>query len=100
MREAVNSAFRAAHTIKGTAGLFGFEAVVGFTHEVESVLESMRGGQLPLTDARMALLLQGRDQMERLLAEIGQDSLSPDIADLSEPGAQLRALRSDQGRRR
>lgn len=29
--EAVNSAFRAAHTIKGGAGLFGFRAVVGFT---------------------------------------------------------------------
>ncbi len=93
--EAVNSAFRAAHTIKGTAGLFGFESVVAFTHEVESVLESMRSGQLPLSDAGMALLLQGRDQMERLLAEIGQDSLSPDVADLSESlGAQLRGLRS------
>ena len=42
--EAVNSAFRAAHTIKGGAGLFGFQAVVGFTHEVESVLDRMRDG--------------------------------------------------------
>ena len=93
--EAVNSAFRAAHTIKGTAGLFGFEAVVAFTHEVESVLECMRSGQLPLSEEGMALLLQGRDQMERLLAEIGQDSGSAEVADLSVSlGAQLRAHRS------
>ena len=96
--EAVNSAFRAAHTIKGTAGLFGFDAVVAFTHEVESVLECMRSGQLPLSEEGMALLLQGRDQMERLLAEVGQDTPSEDVANLSEQlGAQLRALRGASG---
>ncbi|MDE2078060.1 MAG: chemotaxis protein CheA [Burkholderiales bacterium] len=89
--EAVNSAFRAAHTIKGTAGLFGFEAVVAFTHEVESVLEAMRSGQLPLSEDGMALLLEGRDQMERLLAEIGQSEPNPDVSALSESlGARLR----------
>lgn len=36
--EAVNALFRAAHTIKGSAGLFGFDAVVGFTHVVEVVV--------------------------------------------------------------
>ena len=92
--EALNSAFRAAHTIKGGAGMFGFDAVVSFTHEVESVLECMRCGQLPLNDAGMALLLQGRDQMDRLLAEVGQDTVSADVASLSEQlGAELRALR-------
>jgi hypothetical protein len=37
--EAVNGLFRAAHTIKGSAGLFGFDEVVRFTHVVESVLD-------------------------------------------------------------
>lgn len=92
--EAMNSAFRAAHTVKGTAGLFGYDAVVGFTHEVESLLESMRSGELPLTDEAMALLLQGRDQMERLLDEVGQGSSDPDVARTSEVlGEQLRSLR-------
>ena len=36
--EMLNAAFRAAHTIKGTAGLFGFTHVVSFTHGVESVM--------------------------------------------------------------
>lgn len=92
--EAVNSAFRAAHTIKGTAGLFGFDAVVHFTHEVESLLECMRSGQIPVTDVGMSLLLQGRDQMERLLAEIGQGEASPEVAGISERlGSELRAHR-------
>lgn len=92
--EAVNCAFRAAHTIKGTAGLFGFEAVVHFTHEVESLLECMRSGQIALSDQGMALLLQGRDQMEQLLAEVGRDEADPAVAQLSDSlGAQLRAHR-------
>jgi two-component system chemotaxis sensor kinase CheA len=52
--EALNSAFRAAHTLKGGAGLFGYDAVVLFTHEVESVLDLMREGRLPLTPEGMA----------------------------------------------
>lgn len=96
--EAMNSAFRAAHTVKGTAGLFGFDAVVSFTHEVESLLESMRSGELPLTDEAMALSLRGRDQMELLLAEIGQDSHDPDVAQTSLTlGEALRGLRARAG---
>jgi two-component system chemotaxis sensor kinase CheA len=91
--EAINSAFRAAHTIKGTAGLFGFEAVVLFTHEVETTLDAMREGSLSLSDTAMALLLQGRDQMERLLGEIDQEVADPGIAELSQQiGSGLRAL--------
>jgi DNA mismatch repair protein MutS len=37
--ELINSVFRAAHTIKGSAGLFGFDAIVAFTHKVENVLD-------------------------------------------------------------
>ena len=44
--ENLNAAFRAAHTIKGTAGLFGCDAVVSFTHEVETLMEALRSGEL------------------------------------------------------
>jgi len=68
--------------------------VVGFTHEVESVLEVMRAGALPVSAEGMALLLQGRDQMDRLVAAIDQHPVDPDLATHSEAlGAQLRALR-------
>ncbi|PXW95501.1 two-component system chemotaxis sensor kinase CheA [Sphaerotilus hippei] len=92
-QEAINCAFRAAHTIKGTAGLFGFDAVVSFTHEVESALDDLREGALQIDGSFMGLLLQGRDQMERLLAEIGQPDPDPEVATLSlDIGASLRSL--------
>jgi two-component system chemotaxis sensor kinase CheA len=93
--EATNTAFRAAHTIKGTAGLFGFEAVVAFTHEVESLLEDLRSAVLALNDDAMGLLLQGRDQIERLLADI--DSSEPDAALAARSTVLAAQLRSCRG---
>ena len=55
--ENLNAAFRAAHTIKGTAGLFGFDRVVHFTHEAETLLESLRAGELTLDQIRPHELL-------------------------------------------
>ena len=37
--ETINEIFRAAHTIKGSAGLFGLNDIVSFTHIVENVFE-------------------------------------------------------------
>ncbi|MFQ3574431.1 MAG: Hpt domain-containing protein, partial [Thermodesulfovibrionales bacterium] len=42
----INALFRAAHTIKGSAGIIGLEEVEKFTHKVESVLEKVRQGSL------------------------------------------------------
>jgi len=90
--EATNTAFRAAHTIKGGAGLFGHDAVVAFTHEVESLLDHLRSGTLRLDEAAMGLLLQGRDQIEHLVDSIGRE-VAPDVAARSSAlGAALRAL--------
>ena len=69
-REQLNAAFRAAHTIKGTAGLFGFHDVVSFTHGVESVMELLRSDKLALSAELTAVLLQCRDQMSNLLQEV------------------------------
>jgi len=91
--ENLNAAFRAAHTIKGTAGLFGFDAVVHFTHEAETLLEHLRSGRLTVDERLTALLLRSRDQMERLLDEVRTGSSDPAVALESETlGAELRAV--------
>ena len=54
--EAVNAIFRAAHTIKGSAGLFSLDHIVGFTHVLESVLDEVRAGAVE-TDGRLVSLL-------------------------------------------
>jgi len=46
----VNAIFRAAHTIKGSSGLFSLDHVVAFTHVVESVLDRVRAGKLQIAD--------------------------------------------------
>ncbi|MBL8333902.1 MAG: chemotaxis protein CheA [Rubrivivax sp.] len=89
----LNAAFRAAHTIKGTAGLFGCDAVVSFTHEVETLLEGLRSGQLKVTEPIAAALLQGRDQMQALIEEVRSGHSDPAVAARSlELGAELRRL--------
>ena len=91
--ENLNAAFRAAHTIKGTAGLFGCDAVVLFTHEVETLLEGLRSGQLPVTEAISAGLLEGLDQMVALLDEVRTGASDPTVAARSQAlGQRLRAL--------
>jgi two-component system chemotaxis sensor kinase CheA len=91
--ENLNAAFRAAHTIKGTAGLFGCDAVVLFTHEVETLLEGLRSGALAVTDAISAALLEGLDQMAALLDEVRTGRSSASVAERSQVlGARLRQL--------
>ncbi len=91
--ELINAAFRAAHTIKGTSGLFGIDAVVAFTHEVETVLEAMRAGRRQPDEASIALLLQSRDQIQALLLDAGNPRPSDALAARSAVlGAQLREI--------
>ncbi len=93
--ENLNAAFRAAHTIKGTAGMFGCEAVVTFTHEVETLLEHLRSGALAITDDIAAALLEGRDQMGVLIDEVRSGQSSPDVQERSSAlGHVLRRLYS------
>jgi two-component system, chemotaxis family, sensor kinase CheA len=65
--ETYNLIFRTAHTIKGSAGIFGLEALVKFAHVVENVLERLRSDQLTLTDELVNLLLASNDHLRRLL---------------------------------
>lgn len=75
--EAVNGLFRAAHTIKGSAGLFGFDEIVAFTHIVESVLDCLRDGTIGMRDDLLGLLLHSKDHVGILVAAAASDH-SPD----------------------
>ena len=59
----VNELFRAVHTIKGAAGLFGFDDVITFTHQTESVMGRFRDGEIKLTDDLTSLFLSCRDHI-------------------------------------
>ena len=86
--ESVNSLFRAAHTIKGSAGLFAFDAIVDFTHVVESVLDRVRNGEVALDEALMGLLLPCCDHIGTLVTEAIEDGRQP-RPDLAAAGQEL-----------
>ena len=47
--DTLNALFRAAHTIKGSAGMFGLLPIVDFTHTIENVLDQARDGRIELS---------------------------------------------------
>ncbi|HEX8592678.1 MAG TPA: chemotaxis protein CheA [Pseudomonas sp.] len=65
--DAIGAIFRAAHTIKGSAGLFGLDAIVSFTHVVEDVLDRLREGSVSVDAALIAVLLNSGDHMLELI---------------------------------
>ncbi len=60
--------FRCAHTIKGSAGMFGLEEVVRFTHVVESVLDELRNGAFAFDSDLASVLLDCQDHISGLIA--------------------------------
>ena len=65
--EPVHAIFRAVHTIKGSAGLFGLDHIVAFAHVVESVLDQVRDARIELTGQLIVLLLACRDHLSSLI---------------------------------
>ncbi|OZI31497.1 chemotaxis protein CheA [Bordetella genomosp. 10] len=87
---AINAIFRAAHTIKGSAGLFGIDAIVEFTHDVESVLDRVREGALAIDADMVALMLGCNDYIGRLVDGVAGDRRQDeDEAELRAEGAML-----------
>ncbi len=74
----IDAIFRAAHTIKGSAGLFGFDDVVAFTHNVESVLDKVRAGQLLFDNTLAELILDCHTHLSQLIDSLSDASLQVD----------------------
>jgi two-component system chemotaxis sensor kinase CheA len=87
--ELINDLFRTIHTIKGSAGLFGFDDVVAFTHVAESVMDQLRDKEIFLNDELMCLLLDSRDQISELVAHALDNTEVPIGDSLRETGAEL-----------
>jgi len=89
--EGVHAVFRAAHTIKGSAGLFGLEHVVRFTHSMESVLDGVRAGRAEMTPELLALMVDCGDHLSSLIDAVEQGILDRD-PDSERAGALLDRL--------
>ena len=93
-RDLLDSLFRCAHTVKGSAGIFGLNRVVEFTHHVETLLDKMRDGDIALNPDISTLLLQCNDQIKFLVDTAADESAdTPEQKDTrADLVVQLRAL--------
>lgn len=64
----LNDIFRSAHTIKGSAGIFGLTHIVDFTHVVENVLDRARDEKIVIEKPLIDLLFKCRDHMVTIVA--------------------------------
>jgi two-component system chemotaxis sensor kinase CheA len=93
--ETIHSIFRAAHSIKGGAGTFGFDNVTEFTHLVETLLDEMRDGRREVISKDTEILLDSVDCM-RLLIEATRDDEDYDHDRVSKTSARLSETLDEQ----
>jgi len=72
--EEINSIFRAAHSIKGGSGTFGFTAIAEFTHVMETLLDEMRDGRREVTAQSVDVLLRSVDVLRAMLTATSEDN--------------------------
>ena len=65
--EVINGVFRAAHSIKGGSGTFGFKDIANFTHVMETLLDEMREGVRDVTEQNSDILLRSVDCLREML---------------------------------
>jgi len=82
--EMVGALFRAAHTIKGSAGMFGLDIVVSFTHRVESLLDKLRDGEVTVSGDLIGVLLECCDHTSTLIDHVAGGGSALDAAQMAE----------------
>ncbi len=76
--ELIKSIFRTVHTIKGTAGFFGFTTLEGIAHFSEDILSKVRDGLVRVDEDITTILLQSVDYIKAILASLEQHGKEPD----------------------
>ncbi len=84
-REVLQKIFRAAHTIKGSSAVMGYEKMASLTHEMENLFDQMRRGEfLPVTRQLVDTLFMALDTLQALRDEIVGKDVSVDIRQVVE----------------
>ncbi|MBF7074324.1 chemotaxis protein CheA [Glaciecola sp. MH2013] len=94
--EDLNSIFRAAHSIKGGSGVFGFDALTGLTHVMENILDLARKDELTITKPIVDQLLITVDTLKNIL-ECYQNEDDIDWDSIEKGTVELEALLKKEG---
>ncbi|GAA6134818.1 chemotaxis protein CheA [Oceaniserpentilla sp. 4NH20-0058] len=93
--EVINTIFRAAHSMKGGAGTFGFTHVAEFTHVLETLLDQIRSGQRAMSQGIQNLLLTSVDCIRGLMQGL-QSGAEADLTDAHDLKQQFEAILSNE----
>ncbi|WP_437985214.1 chemotaxis protein CheA [Sorangium sp. So ce117] len=91
--DVINDVFRAVHTLKGLAGLFGATRMATLSHELEELLDNLRLGRIEISASVLDLLFRSVELYGRILQneKDGREAPMPEVDDL------LRQLHQDAG---
>ena len=71
-KEILNTIFRAAHTVKGSAGFLGFQNIVELAHSAENILNKLRQGEISLTSEMTDELLKTMDILKSMIITVSE----------------------------
>ena len=72
-KEILNTIFRAAHTVKGSAGFLGFQNIVELAHSAENILNKLRQGEIILTSEMTDYLLKTMDILKSMIIKVSEN---------------------------
>jgi len=78
--DTINALFRTMHTLKGVSGLFGLQGISSISHALETLMDDVRLGKIPMTDVVAGFLLKNLDIMKNLVDTISRDDEEGDIS--------------------
>lgn len=87
----LNEIFRAAHSMKGSAGFLGFNRLVEVAHQAESILNKMRQREMAVERSVIDVILEAVDVLKLLLADV-KDTGTDSHVDVSLVSAKLAAV--------
>ncbi|MFZ5647473.1 MAG: chemotaxis protein CheW [Bacillota bacterium] len=92
--EVIQEIFRAAHTIKGSSGVMGYEKMARLTHEIENLFDRLRQGTMEVTTHLVDVLFEALDTLKALKDEITGEGREVQVEDII---VKIRACQEDQG---
>lgn len=81
-QEVLQEIFRAAHTIKGSSGVMGYEKMASLTHEIENLFDNIRNGKAAVDLEMVNVLFEAMDTLKLLKDEITGQDVNVDVSEV------------------